>query len=672
MTSLRIPCPACGSELKLRDRTLLGRRGRCPNCRHAFVLEEPEPIDLEIADTPTTPATHHTTRIIPPGPAQAATTSQAKPAPSASDHSPHAPVAPAEFFGQQLPAANPSSGGDAVFPAFAPVETGVVSSLRARKKRRASASTWLVPVLLLLGLGGVGGGVYWFYGNELLGTAGRSGPSPAGTNSPQAGSTSTVDATSGSPRTGMPGTKAGVTAPGGIATPVGPHPAAKPLPAIGGTPITLKYIPAGTRLIIHLHPARLWKEGSTGEELRFCLGEELGKFLGDQLQKHCLRPPQDVESATLCFIPGLRGSPPGLAINARFVQPVKKSELLDQLGEVTTAFGDPVFLKRGRASLLHPDLRGIASAPDDLAQELVQAVSPLPAAASLEELLALTDDARELTVVAETSWLRVDREMLFPKSALPAVDRCLDGLGDDAEAFLWTLNQTEAASQFELIVRNKNSVRPKQLEATLTQRFTELPHSLVTLALAMNPRQQGRRQIIGRFPAMMQVYSMATQTAVGPRYVRFATELPERAAPNLLIGTLLTWDESTRTDFSKSSPRSTPGGKDTALPATIAERLKIKVLVEFERTPLFEAFDYLGNEIKVPVEIDGDALKIAAYTKNMPQFLKGENMPVGDAIAAILKKYEKMCVVLDEQRKVIIVTSYAAAEAKRLTPYKFP
>ena len=37
-----VPCPECGHELKLPDRSLLGRKARCPLCSFKFVLELPE------------------------------------------------------------------------------------------------------------------------------------------------------------------------------------------------------------------------------------------------------------------------------------------------------------------------------------------------------------------------------------------------------------------------------------------------------------------------------------------------------------------------------------------------------------------------------------------------------------------------------------------------------
>lgn len=41
MAGFQISCPKCGKSLKLPDRSLLGRKGRCSKCRHAFVMTAP-------------------------------------------------------------------------------------------------------------------------------------------------------------------------------------------------------------------------------------------------------------------------------------------------------------------------------------------------------------------------------------------------------------------------------------------------------------------------------------------------------------------------------------------------------------------------------------------------------------------------------------------------------
>ena len=45
---LEIPCPECGHVLRLMDRKFLGQFGRCPDCRHKFLLEDPAKKKLEI------------------------------------------------------------------------------------------------------------------------------------------------------------------------------------------------------------------------------------------------------------------------------------------------------------------------------------------------------------------------------------------------------------------------------------------------------------------------------------------------------------------------------------------------------------------------------------------------------------------------------------------------
>lgn len=62
--------------------------------------------------------------------------------------------------------------------------------------------------------------------------------------------------------------------------------------------------------------------------------------------------------------------------------------------------------------------------------------------------------------------------------------------------------------------------------------------------------------------------------------------------------------------------------------------------IDFRRTPLQEAFAYIADEAKIPIEIDGDALKLAGFTKNMPQTLKIENATTLQAIYGIVKNYE--------------------------------
>ena len=143
------------------------------------------------------------------------------------------------------------------------------------------------------------------------------------------------------------------------------------------------------------------------------------------------------------------------------------------------------------------------------------------------------------------------------------------------------------------------------------------------------------------------------------------TVMNERAAPNLAIGTLLTWDESNRTDFSREV---NVAAADPRKAQTIAQRLQTKLEVDFRRTPLQEAIAYISEETGVPFEINGDALKLSGYTKNLAQSFKLGTASGTDALKEILKKYDKMCIVFDEPNNRAILTTIPVAESEGLKP----
>ncbi len=81
-----------------------------------------------------------------------------------------------------------------------------------------------------------------------------------------------------------------------------------------------------------------------------------------------------------------------------------------------------------------------------------------------------------------------------------------------------------------------------------------------------------------------------------PDFPDETTVLPTKAGPNLALGTVLTWDESTRTNF--SAEEAMPVATTSDLPKTVMERLKTPIDIEFSRKPLADAFAYIGKRRK--------------------------------------------------------------------------
>jgi hypothetical protein len=219
---------------------------------------------------------------------------------------------------------------------------------------------------------------------------------------------------------------------------------------------------------------------------------------------------------------------------------------------------------------------------------------------------------------------------------------------------------------------------PARLAETLSTRMTDSPQRMQAGVRVMNPQHGGARKLIGRLPAMLEAVRQSTVVTTGERQVRFTTLLPAKAAPNLVLATVLTVDES-RHRSSPLTPAPTVIADAPALPNTVAERLKLPVDAEFRRTPLRDAFAYICNEIGVKLELDGDALRDAGYTQNMPQVFNIGKVPAEVALSKILNPYDgdgkdelRMVIVIDEPSQTLHVMTRKFADQKSLTPLVLP
>ena len=90
------------------------------------------------------------------------------------------------------------------------------------------------------------------------------------------------------------------------------------------------------------------------------------------------------------------------------------------------------------------------------------------------------------------------------------------------------------------------------------------------------------------------------------------------------------------------------------------EGLNRKIEVDFNRTPLQDAMSFIAEEMQVTIVIDGDALKLAGFTKNMPQTMNHAGQPAKLVIHHIIKQYDKMVIVVDDAKKQVLLTTLPA------------
>ncbi len=721
MSGILIPCPECGSGLRLKDRSKLGKLGRCPKCGNRFVLQEPEEVELELADA-SVPSTGTAAQWIPDS--------------EASDAQP----APARRAGRSQPARVEEGVGG--FPIITDPEPGAGIQITTHPTIAEGMS--LDEVVKLLGKPAKRKQM-----SELAAQAKKQGKkfdAPADASKreylvfqhaagayklifldgkvveihsqPAAGAgTAKAPLVPSQSRRSQKQKMAGIAL-GGVlglvlvvvlivATQIDRQPevvkaAPKKQPpqvdqklvadkseleqnaefakkfaeenlGVKNEMLTFERIPAGARIIIHLRPAELWSDQPQFAYFRASLTADVTKWMESAIKSTCLVEPKDIEDALICIIPGGRGEPPQFATRVKLTAPRKKSEFLTLFGgQRTDDYGDPVYIDSERAYLVEDDLQTFAVSPASLADEMARARGEIPTGTSdgIQSILLNTDKTRHATVVFEPLDVRIHQEFLVGENVRPVLKEFLDWLGGDVETAAWSMHLGSDRFYSQFLFRNGHDWTPLKLEREVAGKLDRLPQDLYAAVQMMRPKQVGSRKIIGRFPAMMKVYSLSTMAAIGDRLAQFTTVLPAKAAPNLALGTLLAWDESTRTDFTQKPPE--PKSNEPKLPDLIVDRLKFDMDVDFRRRPLQDAFSDIGEATHVAFEIDGDALKAAGYTKNMAQTFNLGEVPATQAIKKILSQYDKMCVcITDEDKNIVTVMTFEAAKQKKLTPLKF-
>jgi predicted Zn finger-like uncharacterized protein len=610
MSALHIPCPQCQKELKVKDPALLGRKVKCPRCGHPFVLQWTSEQKQPKRQKATVAAV---------------TKASPDPHPAAASALPDDPLAAIDVAPQE--------------------GVGRLRELQRRRRKQRNRNLIVAGVCIALLVGG------FFLARPYL-------PQPAPPESQLA--------TTGAPAAPPPKVASASRLDSDWAADLDPT---------GGKPIELRMVPSGVRLIVNLRPAQLWSNDPQMAELRASLTQDVTGWLEEQLRSVCRHEPQQIEEVMLAWVLGARGSEPELAAVVHLVDQARMSDLLDEFGsEAIDEFAQPkVYVKGDRATLIL-DTKTFATAPRTYGSELPDWIETpnFNTSDGIASLLPHTDRERFCTVVFEPADLQLHLGMLVGDAVRPVMSHAAEWFAADAETVAWSLHTGETFHS-EMLVRGPRTMSTTTLEQNLKQRMEKLPPTMVELVRKMQPRRSGFRQIIGRFPAMLEVFRLATISSIQDRSVRLLTVMPPKAAPNLALGTVLTWDESTRTDFSADAPRM--AATTQKLPETVLGRLQLPVDAEFNRVPLQEALDYIGGEIQVTVEIDGDALKDAGFTKNMAQTFMLGKVPAAEALGHIIRQYnepgKEMVVVIDEPRKTLLVLTRKFAHQQGLTVHEF-
>ncbi|WP_197453559.1 hypothetical protein [Caulifigura coniformis] len=415
-----------------------------------------------------------------------------------------------------------------------------------------------------------------------------------------------------------------------------------------GQPIGMLYVPNGVNLVVHLRPAELWSSDRGAAELRASLTEGVTSWLDAKIKELCRREPSRVSEATFALVLGAFGTQPTSSQVVRLAEPDKMSVLLDEFrGQPLKENLKPAVTVSAPHAYVIVDSSTFSISPSETADELEESLTVPNSYVSrnVAELLKQTDRDRLITVVAEMQDLRRHVDTLFPESARPTMHAVIDWLGDDVDAIAWSLHMRPALYS-ELVLRPRSGVSPRVLEAAFQKKLDELPETIMAIVKGTRPAAKGFREIIGRYPAMLEAVCQSTILRPGTKDVHAVTVLPAKAATNLALGTLLTWDELRRSPGSAPGAAVASAGQSTE---KVADRLKKEILAEFSM-PLEQAVKYIGEETGVDFTVDGEALRMTGYTRNMPQKVSLGKVPATRALKEILSvpNQKDLAVFVDE------------------------
>lgn len=618
MSVIVIPCPECGRELRLRDRKLLGRRGKCPKCEHRFMLEEPDEVAIQPADAP-----------VAVGAAQAAVGTSAKYVPD-----------------ESAAAASPFGNIDQAAPA--PGASGVEKMQEIRRKKKQQNKVVMISIasVLVFGLGGL-----W--------AAGAFSPAPIVKKEKKKEPKEDIDFAAE------------------VADAKDVVKMTSELRPTNGRPISLQYAQWGTSMVVHLRPAEMWGSDPVMAEFMVSTLNFGTDYLEPKIKELTGFEPSELEEVTFCISMGQKGSPPSVTTICTLVKKIEsKVELI--LGKPKQMdLGYPYFDDGDRILVFGKDLKTIVRAPKEFKSDVIEGISGNPGlpADDINELLPNTDRTRHMTVMFIPDEVYNHHEVLVGDNIRKPIDTLLTEITNDVKAVSWSMHIGDKLHS-EIYFRNNPEINVNTLQRNLRRVWNYGPEQILAAIKYMEPATVGEKKIIGRYPAMTKAFSLATVMGVGNRFVQATTILPERATSNLTLGTLLTLNQAALTDFSGEVP---VAAADANLPKTVAGRLQLPVLIEFSRTPLQEAFAYIAEEASLTIEIDGDALKGGGYTKNMAQTFTLGEVPALDGIKKILSNYQstpdkpdqQMCIVVDEEKKVITITTQKFAADQSLKPHPF-
>jgi len=401
-----------------------------------------------------------------------------------------------------------------------------------------------------------------------------------------------------------------------------------------GPSLSLRYVPLGTQLLLHLRPADLLAHAE-GKKIRAALGPwgeqaiaKIEELTGAQLD--------EIRTLLVCIHPEESGEL-GCTLRCEMLEAWDDRRLakrLPQSSEVTQG-GQSYFFANDRACFLPQGDVGktLVSCPLASAMELIEAgTDPPPLARDLERLLQLSDQQRDLTLVFPTKFLQTSGSNLLQAGAKDLYWAMQELLAEDAAAVAWSVHWGDDFF-LELQSTIEFGRRPRAFAAAVRKRMSEVPDTFVKTVLAKPLHPYGQK-VIERLPEMLRQVSLAARSGEEKGVSTMRCYLPLPAGHNLLMAAELTLN--TRAAVSREVD--VAGRVLGPQPTTVAAKLQKITSLSFTKETFERALEILSEDLGVAIKLRGSDLQLEGITKNQSFGIDLQDISAGEILLGVLQR----------------------------------
>ena len=454
-------------------------------------------------------------------------------------------------------------------------------------------------------------------------------------------------------------------------------------PQVSG-PLALGWLPPGARAVVALRPSRIARHPAGASLLDDRLLGDVATWLSRDLPAMIGTRFENLDQVVVGFLDGESASE-RFAWVFRVHEPVSTKDLLaswhDPRAELTN--GETIYRKDGLAYAVPSSGKGhvIVITPEPLIQETMELAGEPPATrAEVESVWRKSDDSSELLVLGAPDFLVVKGKFLFTGPSARLLEPLLRFLeGTDAEerprpakAALFRVRLLDELF-LEYRVFNDFAGRPtSDLAKTYRSRVDRFAPQLREFVADLYLSDYSRKTL-WNFPDWARLLAKYTRVGVDDEQVVLRAWLPATATDDLALGLRLCLLE--QPGSGARSPTATPAKKQT-----VAERMKKRISLAFNRNPLDKAVELISADIEVPIEMLGNDLREFGITQNLSlSNIDERDQPADEILRKIMLKARpdgKLIYVVKpknpgEEEMIFLTTPTAAAKRGDTIPPEF-